>query len=476
MDDIDLDIQHYDYDELLGIFHIHTKHSPLMESLYKVQERVNFIKNTMQEPVYLFFFKAQVIIEAIHKLFEKDVIQLPVHNMNDKNKLEQYVAKIKKIEHFENYNVQTLIEKLEPTLINKKKQSSSNPDVPPNPRDVLDNPLNEKYHNVHTVHPVNINGKNMTNQVVNTQVNAVGPGFLNSIKRVTQLQNLNLNSCFRTNYYQSSPCDFLYPIPSEIKNVVSMKLASIEIPNAWYLFSQLQKNNHFTIVIIKKEPQDSKDSKTAFLITIPDGNYDSDTLTHYLNTTYFYESATETDLKYIKFSIDPHNFKTKFEIVETFELIELRFSLLFLEDINQNMMNTMGWMIGFRMPKYYDIQKQICSEGLFDAGGDRYIYVSINDYQYNNNNLNIIGFDKSMLNEDVIAKIPMVNGKLSLIIDSGNDLVKKRTYNGPVNLSRLHVKIMDKFGTTIDLNHMDFSLTLELEILYESFNFTNVAK
>jgi len=473
MDNIDLDINHYDYDELFAIFHIHTKYAPLKESIYKVQEKVNQIKNTVQEPVYIFFLKAQVILEAIHRLYEKDIIQLPTHNLKDKNNLEQFVSKIKKIENFENYNIQSIVEKLEPALISKHRGETPNPDVPPNPRDVLDNPLNEKYHNVNTEHPVNINGKNITNPVINTQLNAVGPGFLNSIKRVTQLQNLNLNSCFRSNYYQSSPCDFLYPIPSEIKNVVSMKLASIEIPNAWYLFSQLQKNNCFTIVIIKKEP---KETKTAYLVTIPDGNYDSDTLTHYLNTTYFYEATTKTDLKYIKFSIDPYNFKTKFEIMDTFELVELSFTLLFLEDINQNIMNTMGWMMGFRMPKYYDIQKQICSEGLFDAGGDRYIYVSINDYQYNNNTLNVIGFDKSMLNEDVIAKIPMVNGKLSLIIDSGNNLVKKRTYNGPINLSRLHIKIMDKFGTNIDLNHMDFSLTLELEILYESFNFTNVAK
>jgi hypothetical protein len=248
-----------------------------------------------------------------------------------------------------------------------------------------------------------------------------------------------------------------------------MKLASIEIPNAWYLFSHLQKNNQFIIEFHTKNQ-----NKTIFPIILPDGNYDSESLQHYLNTTYFYESNTETDLKYLKFSIDPYNFKSKFEILadDYPSSSPLQFSLLFLEDINQNIMNTMGWILGFRMPKYIHIKEKICSEGLFDAGGDRYIYVSITDYQYNNNTLNVVGFDKSILNEDIIAKIPMVNGKLSLIIDDNNDLVKKRKYNGPVNISRLHIKIMDKFGTIIDLNNMDYSLTLELEILYESFNFS----
>ena len=115
------------------------------------------------------------------------------------------------------------------------------------------------------------------------------------------------------------------------------------------------------------------------------------------------------------------------------------------------------------------------SEGLFDAGGDRYIYLCINDFQYNNNISNIVCFDKSILSEDVIAKIPMINGKLSLIInDNNNTLAKLRRYNGPINLNRLEIKIIDHLGSIIHLNNMDFSLTLELEILYENFNFKNV--
>jgi hypothetical protein len=149
--------------------------------------------------------------------------------------------------------------------------------------------------------------------------------------------------------------------------------------------------------------------------------------------------------------------------------------LQFVDDINQNIMNTMGWTLGFRLGNYFDITGTITSEGLFDAGGDRYIYMAVTDYQYNNNASNIVGFDKSMLNEDIIAKIPIVNGKLSLLIDENNNpLAKSRKYNGPVNLSKLHFKIIDKFGKVIDFNNMDYSFTLELEVLYESFNFKNV--
>ena len=259
-------------------------------------------------------------------------------------------------------------------------------------------------------------------------------------------------------------------IPSEIKNVVSMRLVSIEIPNSWYLFSKIKQNNVFEISIEENE------EKYGYKIEIPDGNYDNQTLEDYLNSNFFYQSGMENSLKYIKFSINSHNLKSKFELIESCDLEKkrIRFSLKFTESVGQNIMTTFGWILGFRIATYINV-KELVSEGLFDAGGDRYIYVSINDYQYNNNTSNIVCFDKSILNEDVIAKIPMVNGKLSLIVNDNNSpLSKIRLYNGPVNLSRLQIKVLDHFGSIIDLNNMDFSMTLELQLLYESFNFQNV--
>ena len=139
------------------------------------------------------------------------------------------------------------------------------------------------------------------------------------------------------------------------------------------------------------------------------------------------------------------------------------------------MLNNFGWIIGFRMSSYLHICDSIISEGLFDASGDKYIYFSLVDYQYNNNNSNIICFDKCLNENDILGKIPLTNGKLSLIInDNNNPLTKTRMYNGPVNINKIQIQILDKFGDIIDLNNMDFSFTLELEILYECFNFKDI--
>jgi len=455
MNNIDLNISDYNFNEILNIFKIKNKNENYK---FKINEKLQLIKNAAPENVYTFFVKCKLIILIIYDLFENNIIK-------EDKEISKYLFQLQNITNLEKYNEIDLMNK----LINENK-------IIKNEKNILDVEeqmiLNIPDDNLHAgrINP-NLNNKNNTNIIYNSFPNELAPGNLNSVKRITQLLNLNLNSSFRSNYYQSNPCDFLYMIPAEIKNVVSMRLVSIEIPNAWYLFSSIKENNSFSILIVMDG------EKEEHIISVPNGNYDSETLQHYLNTTYFCESGQENLLKFIKFGINPYDSKTYFEIVNLDDDIEtdIHFSLKFSKNINQNIMNTMGWLLGFRLATYLHIDDRIESEGLFDAGGDRYIYLCINDFQYNKNTSNIVCFDKSILNEDVIAKIPMVNGKLSLIInDNNSSLAKLRRYNGPINLSRLQIKIIDKFGTVIDLNNMDYSLTLELEILYESFNFKNV--
>lgn len=303
---------------------------------------------------------------------------------------------------------------------------------------------------------------NNENGQVNTFQNKVVSGTINPIKRIIQLSNLNLNSCFRDNYYKTNSCNFVYTIPDQIKNVISMRLASIEIPNSWYLYSYDKNNNRFKIeiTICRK--------CSVYEIVIPDGNYDKDSLVAYLNSKYFCDSEEKTNLQYLKFSISDYGNKSIFEIVSNAP-DDFVFSLHFTQEFNENMMETFGWSLGFRLARYLNIDDVIQSEGLFDGGGDRYIYLSINDFLNNSNSSNIVCFDKTTLNEPVIAKVPMVNGKLALVLDenNGNPLTKIRLYNGPIRLKKLEIRVLDKFGNIIDLNNMDFSFTLELELLYE---------
>jgi len=458
--DIDLNINNYKYDELLNIYKIDNTYN--LENIELIKKKLNLIKNNYSKEIYDFFYKVYVSISCIYKLFDLNVI--PV--IEDSDNVDTYFHEIKKIKNFEqnsiDFTVTNIVEKLKPTPKILKTDNE------------LANGNRSLYNNL------------KTNNISNTFPNVLAPGNINSIKRINQFLNLYLNSCFRSNYFKSNSTDFQYIIPSEIKNVTSMRLASIEIPNSLYLISEYNKNNFFKISATITN--NSKIESEIYIIKIPDGNYTAKTLEDYLNNAYFYKSHDVNGngnaiLKNIRFYINEYNDKCTFEIInnesdnnKNGNNNNIKLSFLFSEDYNENPLSTFGWLCGFRQTRYLDIESCITSEGLFDNGNDRYIYIIINDYQYNNNTINIVGFDKSILNENVIAKIPLKNNKFSLIFNNDNDpLSKIRRYNGPVNIAKLHIKLIDKFGIPINLNNMDISLTLEFEILYESFNFSNIS-
>ena len=381
----DLNLDNYKYDDLSKLFQLKGYSTNQIKAIHT---KCEIVKRNYSEDIYNFYYKSGKALECILQLIEQNKLLPNDVCLND------YLDKIKGVHSFETYDTSNLINTLRPV------------DPPP---------------------------------VYNIVNNSIAPGKLNTIKRLIQTQNLNLHSCFRE--YGSSS-DYQYILPSEIKHVVSIRLASIEIPNTRYLFSCKQKNNSFTINI----------NNEVFHIFIPDGNYTNVTLEEYINT-YFQTIQT---LRSIHYYIDTQ-FHSIFESV-------IPFSIYF-----ENSVQGCGWILGFRH-ECYENQTCLKSEGLFDAIGDRYIYLSVEDYQYNTNITNIIGIDRNFLDKSILAKVPMNDEKLALIIYDNNPLSKTRIYNGPVTLKKMHIRILDKFGNVIDLNNMDFSFTLELELLYENFN------
>jgi len=275
--------------------------------------------------------------------------------------------------------------------------------------------------------------------------------------------NIHFDSTFRDNYYNQNPADFTYTLPDNINNIVSMRLSSVDIPSSWHTISYIQGTNRFVIEI------KGNCLCNVYEIVVPDGNYTSDELISYLNNNYFYMSNTDEILKYIKISVNENSLRTVFELI-TEAPDDLTFTLHFLEEGSENIVNRLGWILGFRLSKYKDIEESIQSEGLIDTEGNRYIYFALDDYQKNKSNQHIVYFDKSTMNDSILGKIYLYNGRFSLNIfeDEGTSNTKVRKYFGPSRLSKFRVSLLNKFGDVIDLNQMDFSFSLELDILYSN--------
>ena len=296
-------------------------------------------------------------------------------------------------------------------------------------------------------------------------MNDINNGVVTKIKRNVTYQNIHLNSMFRDDYHKTCSSDFIYSIPIQLKNITAISLTSLDIPNSWYLFSQKKNNNLFWVTIV------NNNKKNTHIICIPEGNYDICRLENILNEKYFYASSNDNGLEYLRFRINKITLKSEFSITGEVDN-NFNYSISFANENTENIYETAGWILGFRFGNYLNQRKTLCSEGIFDGGGDRYIYFCLEDYNYNTNNNNIICFNGSNISKNILGKIYLYNGKFQLNIndipDNSVSFTKTRQYTGPVDLKKIKISLLDQFGNVIDLNNMDFSFTLQLQILYEN--------
>ena len=182
MDQLDLNIKSYSYNELLNLFKIDVNNIKSHDSLcHALQSKVNNVRSKYSTDIYDFYNKGRVIVSTIYDFL--------INNLIKDNEIPEYINKITNIQDFEKRN-NTDLYKL---IVSENIDNYYNTTVSDT------NELNTPYFNTASRINPSLNNKNNTNIVYNTAVNEVSPGDLNSVKRVTQLLNLNINSCCLSN-------------------------------------------------------------------------------------------------------------------------------------------------------------------------------------------------------------------------------------------------------------------------------------
>ena len=113
-------------------------------------------------------------------------------------------------------------------------------------------------------------------------------------------------------------------------------------------------------------------------------------------------------------------------------------------------MRTLGWLLGFRNRKY-EGHTEYTSEGAVDMAGSKYFFLSINDFNQSVHDVVTAVYENSFMRNNIIARIPMREGKGVVLFDDCTDKITKKTLFGPVNINKLHIKVIDEFGMPIDL-------------------------
>lgn len=287
----------------------------------------------------------------------------------------------------------------------------------------------------------------------------VGTTSINPIHRTEIKRLLCIDSMFRPHYDATKSHDFMYFMPDYIKNVTALKILSVELPTTWYHFSKESLNSTFTIKFGTNPPE---------LITIPDGNYTSDGIIKLLNVLFDELNTTLSYTMDITTAMNPFTTKIIFQSCSN-----TPFTLNFETD-GASIRNTCGINLGF-MKQVYEIKStpaSIEAEVMYGSNIDHYVFIDIDDFQRNflsNAVVSVVTSPigvTSYIGNTIMAKIPLTTYTYT-VFNNGNDLLfKTRSYFGPVNLEKMRIRLLNRFGNYHSLDNSNYSLSIEITELY----------
>jgi len=342
------------------------------------------------------------------------------------------------------------------------------------------------------------------------------PGILNPVAISTIKRALNVDTRFRSNYYTTKSTDFVFNIPYKFENVVSMSMATYELPLTYYAISLQSANN----CIVFEWDLDEDDFAKTYTLVLPDGNYNASfqtgggtpietAINGILAGT---DLVTETGMA---FSVDKTSGRSIFacnsatdasgNTLPTGGLYTGAMRIVFnvTARINRSPGSAsnsdlssqsdtrplplfLGWQLGFRTAMYElrggldasgnsDIPQAAVSEGICLIAGPQYVFLCIDDYNNNVNNYYASAFGSSAIAPNIIARLNIkqrINEAGSFGVVSGESLTTSlnysREYFGPVDIQRIRITLVDEFGRVLDLNNMDWSFALMFECVYNS--------
>lgn len=436
--------------------------------------------------------------EDIIKVFDLDNF----HNITINDIENNYIILKKEHSILDNSKLDNLLHNLKNRLkiiINKNDENIIKPNNDiisynaPDRNTILNNSNTDKINDSYIIQKKSIEPRD-------TFTNKYPDDTLNPIRKKTIKKIVSIDTLFNSSLYKSN--DFTYFFGNTIKNVVSLKVTSLELPNIWYSFNENNHGNIFYIDFFNMSDNSGNFIDKSYTITIPPGNYTPLDFQESMNNL-FSNIEPNQGPDFLKLRINPLNGNVvirannindndlgtspvPFDTSSPYYSPDFYFVLRFaLENKPERpLYYNAGWMMGFRKETYTVTENEtftnlisttppityVCyleSESYYGSNTLTYIYLDITDFNKNHSRNVLFSTDNGFSSNDIIAKIPLTSGTNTIVINtSGDQIFKQRDYFGPVNLEKIRIRLLDKFGNLIDMNDNDYSLTLEITQIY----------
>lgn len=262
--------------------------------------------------------------------------------------------------------------------------------------------------------------------------------------------NINPNADIDS-FAPSISSHFMFRLGRMVKNAVSVKLTTIELPNVFYTFSAAYQNIVLLLTVTG--------TGITYIITIPEGNY---------STPQLFASAIQSSitLQVPNFTVSYDVIKNKITIANTTPVI---FALNFTTTITTPFNNGLGYNMGFNLLTYSG-QTSYTAERVPDIIGTPYVYLALNDW-------NVVEHQSfSQQHFIAFAKILLTGDKPTIQFDTAtsNTVTKKYNFLQPTNIELIEIKLIDPYGNILDMQGANFSMSIEIEevlnmALYEKY-------
>lgn len=274
---------------------------------------------------------------------------------------------------------------------------------------------------------------------------------------------INVDSRFRDapNVYSAS--DYYFSLLSPVRNVLRVRITSVELPNNYFFFTKKRQNVSFRIRYSAGGTDYVRD------VTIIDGNYTAagsggDSMVTVLNTIFasYLPQITLT----VSFSVINGSFK-------------FTGSIPFSIDTTWNSKDRpldygLGYYLGYTrgvhtsVPNAVTGNQEITSDICAYFAADNYVFLALNDFDCVRQTVRT--YDTTFLPErsrpndfTATAKLIMTQPKNFMVYnDYAGQHIKEVVFPGPVDLSRLRVRLLDAYGDPIDLCSSQFSFSIEV--------------
>lgn len=252
---------------------------------------------------------------------------------------------------------------------------------------------------------------------------------------------INIDSRFREVPNGSTSTNFYYRLFSPVKNILRIRITSVEFPNNYPVFTAERRTVTLRIIYNIASPQ-------TFVVTIPDGNYSAFELQAEIN------AILASGLPWLQTAFDLNSGFYTFTGTQYFGVDTT------WNGIDRPFDYGLGYYMGFSRQLHKAVGSgtswTVTSTQISNFAGDTYVLLKVNEF----NCVRQQTIDETL---SCLAKIVLRQPKNYMTFDDyASQHVKEVVFPSPQDLSRFHIQVLDAYGDPIDLISMQFSFSMEV--------------